>query len=243
MIVDDRYYEVTTPGSLSERLLIRGETASTRISLRLARPNLRTPFSILECPMSYDGANMLVRLYPYPHHITACGLGEAKEFQSAFAQVRYRQVVPRAPLPFAEKSFNIATSNAELEHAGGVEDQRQFVAEMARVARRTFITVPHRFFPIEHHTAIPFARWTDATFQIACAAQTKAEVGREHQLRADVAVETCVHCVGRFALPHWLHGSAARSAQFQSVPRNQLKKMGWVGTIASSATNKVRATG
>ncbi len=84
-----------------------------------------------------DGANMLERLYPYQK--TACGLGEAKEFQSAFLQVHYRQVVPRAPLPFAEKSFDIATSNAVLEHAGGVEDQRQFVAEMARVIRRTLL--------------------------------------------------------------------------------------------------------
>ncbi len=86
-----------------------------------------------------DGANMLERLYPYPYQKTASGLGEAKEFQSAFLQVHYRQVVPRAPLPFAEKSFDIATSNAVLEHAGGVEDQRQFVAEMARVIRRTLL--------------------------------------------------------------------------------------------------------
>ena len=174
MIVDDRYYEVTTPGSLSERLLIRARDRIYEDFLTTCSP--QSSDTILDFGVSdvlNGGANMLERLYPYPYPTTACGLGEAKEFQSAFPQVRYRQVVPRAPLPFAEKSFDIATSNAVLEHAGGVEDQRQFVAEMAREARRTFISVPHRFFPIEHHTAIPFVHWTDATFQIACALTRK----------------------------------------------------------------------
>jgi hypothetical protein len=49
MIVDDRCYEVTTSGSLSERLLIRARDRIYEDSLR-ARPNLRRPSWILECP-------------------------------------------------------------------------------------------------------------------------------------------------------------------------------------------------
>jgi hypothetical protein len=51
----------------------------------------------------------------------------------------------------------------------------RFVAELMRVAQKVFITVPHRFFPVEHHTAIPFAHYFDRTFALACRALGKAE--------------------------------------------------------------------
>src|SRR2546426_6399400 len=119
MTVDERYYEVATPGSLSERLLIEARDRIYADFLAACSP--RPSDTILDVGVSdvlNDGANMLERLYPHPSQITACGLGEAKEFQSAFAAVCYRQVAPRAPLPFAEKSFDVATSNAVLEHVG-----------------------------------------------------------------------------------------------------------------------------
>ena len=31
--------------------------------------------------------------------------------------------------------------------------------ELARVARRVFLTTPNRFFPLEVHTLLPFAHW------------------------------------------------------------------------------------
>ena len=39
-----------------------------------------------------------------------------------------------------------------IEHVGGEEEQRRFVAEVLRVGRRAFITTPNRWFPIEVHT-------------------------------------------------------------------------------------------
>ena len=43
---------------------------------------------------------------------------------------------------------------------GARENQRRFVAELARVARRAvFITTPNRWFPIEFHTQLPLAHW------------------------------------------------------------------------------------
>jgi len=184
MTVDEGYYEVATPGSLSERLMIEARDRIYADFLAACTP--RASDTILDIGVSdvlNDGANMLERLYPHPNQITACGLGEAKEFQSAFPAVRYRQIAPRTPLPFPEKSFDIATSNAVLEHVGGVGIQREFIAEIARVAWRVFISVPHRFFPIEHHTAIPFAHWTDTTFRVACALTRKWKWAREDQLR------------------------------------------------------------
>jgi hypothetical protein len=47
------------------------------------------------------------------------------------------------------------------------------VRELARVARRAFITVPNRFFPIEHHTAIPLLHFSDRGFKVACSAPGK----------------------------------------------------------------------
>jgi hypothetical protein len=44
------------------------------------------------------------------------------------------------------------------------------VKELCRVAKRVFVSVPNRFFPVEHHTAMPLAHYLDGTFRIAIAA-------------------------------------------------------------------------
>ena len=79
------------------------------------------------------------------------------------------------PLPFADRHFDIATSNAVLEHVGSHAAQVTFVTELTRVARCVFITVPHRFFPAEHHTSIPFLHWNNSTFALACRVLGKQE--------------------------------------------------------------------
>lgn len=172
--VDGKFYEVATGGSLAERLVIRARNQMYADFLAHARPNAGS--SILDVGISDvlgDAANALERLYPYPERITAVGLGTAEEFQAAFPAVSYRRIVPGEPLPFADRSFDIATSNAVLEHVGSEAAQRFFVSELARVARLVFIAVPNRFFPVEHHTAIPFLHWTGPTFRLACAVTGK----------------------------------------------------------------------
>jgi hypothetical protein len=129
-----------------------------------------------------DGANVLERSYPHQHKITACGLGEGVEFKAAFPLCRYVQIEPNTRLPFDDNEFDVATSNAVLEHAGSHENQRLLVKELCRVARRVFITVPNRFFPVEHHTAIPLAHYLDGTFRIACRITRKSEWTDEQNL-------------------------------------------------------------
>ena len=82
-----------------------------------------------------EAANLVERKYPYPDRITAAGLGAAGEFRATFPKVTYTQIEANRPLPFPDKHFDIATSNAVLEHVGSRANQELFVREMIRVAQ------------------------------------------------------------------------------------------------------------
>lgn len=120
-------------------------------------------------------ANVLERCYPHPEAIVAAGLGEGQDFRRAFPRVEYVRIAPGGPLPFPDRAFRYAVSNAVLEHVGSIGEQQRFVRELMRVADEVFITVPNRFFPVEHHTAIPVAHFWDGSFQVACRALNKDE--------------------------------------------------------------------
>ena len=167
--VDGRYYEVAKPRSLAERLTILARDRIYEDFIRLCRP--RPEETILDVGVSDvigDAANLIERRYPHPRRLTAVGLGTAEEFRAAFPDITYRRIRANEPLPFADGAFDIAASNAVLEHVGSTENQLRFVTELMRVGRRVFITVPNRFFPLEHHTGIPLLHWTDASFALTC---------------------------------------------------------------------------
>ena len=62
-------------------------------------------------------------------------------------------------LPFEDDAFDVAFSNAVVEHVGGRGDQRRFVTELCRVAPRVFLSTPNRWFPVETHTLVPLVHW------------------------------------------------------------------------------------
>jgi hypothetical protein len=174
--VDSKYYQVAPPGSMAERVVARARDGIYVDFLRLTAPGPDS--TLLDVGVSDvvgEAANVLERKYPHPNRITAVGLGTAEAFQREFPNVDYRRIEPGEPLPFADASFDIVTSNAVLEHVGSEAAQIALVAEMARVGRQVFISVPHRLFPVEHHTAIPFLHWLDVTFRPACALLGKQE--------------------------------------------------------------------
>ncbi|MBM6596236.1 class I SAM-dependent methyltransferase [Microvirga pudoricolor] len=182
-VLDERYYEVAKPKSLAERILITARDRVYEDFIRELNPIEST--SILDVGISdvlTDGANVLERLYPHRSRITACGLGEAEDFQAEFPEVSYVRIEPNRRLPFNDRAFDIATSNAVLEHVGSEQNQRHFVSELSRVAEKVFISVPHRYFPIEHHTGMPFLHWFDRTFDFACRALGKAKWAQEEEL-------------------------------------------------------------
>jgi SAM-dependent methyltransferase len=102
--------------------------------------------------------NFFEQLYPWPGQITALGLNEGERFRASYPDVGYVQGNGLA-LPFEDGAFDVVFSNAVIEHVGGPTEQRRFVEESLRVARRAFITTPNRWFPVEVHTGLPFVHW------------------------------------------------------------------------------------
>jgi SAM-dependent methyltransferase len=102
--------------------------------------------------------NFFEELYPWPERITALGLHEGTRFRESYPTARYVQG-DALELSFADGEFDIVFSNAVIEHVGSREQQRRFVEESLRVARRAFITTPNRWFPVEVHTRLPLVHW------------------------------------------------------------------------------------
>jgi SAM-dependent methyltransferase len=120
-------------------------------------------------------SNVLERLYPHPERITGAGIGNGADFKSRHPGANFVPIKPHARLPFAAGEFDIVCSNAVLEHVGGRAERIAFLDELLRVSRRAFITVPHRWFPVEHHTALPFLHYVPPLFRAAC-----RTVGKSH---------------------------------------------------------------
>jgi Methyltransferase domain len=102
--------------------------------------------------------NFFEAMYPWPERITAVSDVPLPNFAREFPQVAC-VTASGTDLPFDDGSFDIAFSNAVLEHVGGREEQRRFVHELCRVAPRVFISTPNRRFPVEVHTLMPFLHW------------------------------------------------------------------------------------
>lgn len=181
--VDQKYYEAVPPRGVAERLLV---AARDRIYedflLQMSPEPTDTILDVGVSDVLNDGANVLERKYDHKEQIVACGIGSAEEFQREFPTVRYVRIEANKPLPFDDFRFDIATANAVLEHVGSRQHQKLFVAELCRVAKRVFISVPHRYFPVEHHTAIPFLHYWDMPFRVACSLVGKGEWTREENL-------------------------------------------------------------
>jgi SAM-dependent methyltransferase len=102
--------------------------------------------------------NFFEELYPWPDRITALGQHEGRTVAERFPATRYVRG-DALSLPFEDGAFDVVFSNAVIEHVGGDEAQRRFVAELRRVAPRAFVTTPNRWFPIEVHTRLPLVHW------------------------------------------------------------------------------------
>ena len=147
----------------ASRVSLRSRERKLRVFLDLLRPGPETTVvdvGVTDAPFG-DGStdNFFEALYPWPERITAVGVTGLERFAAAFPRVRAVRADGRS-LPFADGEFDVAFSNAVVEHvAGGREGQRRFVAELCRVGRRVFVTTPNRWFPVDPHTLLPFVHW------------------------------------------------------------------------------------
>ena len=102
--------------------------------------------------------NFFEALYPWPERITAVSDVPLPNFAREFPMVQC-VTASGTELPFEDDAFDVAFSNAVVEHVGGRDRQRTFVAELCRVAPRVFLSTPNRWFPVETHTLVPFVHW------------------------------------------------------------------------------------
>ncbi|MEI7740989.1 MAG: methyltransferase domain-containing protein [bacterium] len=107
---------------------------------------------------SLPESNLFEKLYPYKNQLVAASVEDASGAMRDFVGVRFIRI-DAGRLPFADKAFDILFCGAVLEHVGDHEDQKLFVSECVRVARRVFITTPNRFFPVDFHTFLPLVHW------------------------------------------------------------------------------------
>lgn len=82
------------------------------------------------------------------------------------------------PLPFDDGEFDIVVSNSVIEHVTlpkeecvhaqmseaewrgrALKRQKAFANEIRRVGKRYFVQTPHKHFPLDLHTWLPFTHW------------------------------------------------------------------------------------
>jgi SAM-dependent methyltransferase len=164
--IDAVYYRDGVSQPTAMAVLVNARRSMFELFLRELRPSETT--TILDIGVSdeeNEGANFLEKSYPFRRNLTCAGIGDGEAVRKAYPEVRYRRITPNEPLPFSDGEFDIACSNAVLEHVGGREQRQRFIREHLRVARSVFITVPNRWFPIEHHTRLPLLHYWPAMFR------------------------------------------------------------------------------
>lgn len=98
--------------------------------------------------------NYLEKHFPHPENITAVSRESLDDFSKRYPNIK-AIIADGRNLPFSDNAFDIAYSNAVIEHVGDREKQLHFLKELFRVSRRGYLTTPNRHFPIEVHTRIP----------------------------------------------------------------------------------------
>jgi SAM-dependent methyltransferase len=163
-------YNVAAPDSLAIRLAHYQRRHMFARFLDFARPQAAD--TVLDVgatsDQTYAASNYLAAWYPHKDRVTACGLDDAAFLEQRYPGLRFVRGNALA-LPFADGSFDFVHSSAVIEHVGSFANQRQLVAECARVARKGFfITTPNRWFPVEFHTVLPLLHWLPKPMFRAC---------------------------------------------------------------------------
>jgi SAM-dependent methyltransferase len=154
---DSPYYKDTGKIALASKISVRFREKMFDKFMSNLRPD--TQHTVLDIGVTsdytYQESNYFERLYPYKDRIVCVGTEDGSYLEKKYPGIIFIQINPHESLPFNNSEFDIAFSNAVIEHVGSWENQRAFILEMLRVSRSFFITTPNRWFPIEFHTAWP----------------------------------------------------------------------------------------
>lgn len=120
--------------------------------------------TILDIGAQIDPQNpynfQLIDSHPWKEKITALNIlpEHIDRIRQTYPQVN-AVIGDACRLPWPDKSFDIAFSNAVIEHVGDYEKQLMMASEMMRISRRWFLTTPNRWYPFEFHLRLPFVTW------------------------------------------------------------------------------------
>ena len=167
----DRFMEVMQPSS-NTRVLDIGVTSDS----------------------TYRESNFFEQFYPYRDQIVCVGTENGAHLEAKYPGLRFQQVNSGEPLPFGNHEFDIAFSNAVLEHVGNVQQQAAFIQEACRVAKRVYITTPNRWFPIEHHTSVPLLHYLPKSVYRAIIARTSLHYWSHEQNLNTLTMSEFQHC-------------------------------------------------
>jgi SAM-dependent methyltransferase len=158
------YYRDSGVLPLASRVSLHVRRKMFRLFMEVMRPRPET--TVLDVGVTSDEmhkeSNYFEQMYPYPHNITCVGTEDGSHLSQRHPGLKYVQVVSGEPLPFREGQFDVAFSNAVLEHVGTRSQQANFIRELCRVSGSFFLTTPNRWFPLEHHTGLPFLHYLPA---------------------------------------------------------------------------------
>ncbi len=158
---DRIYYAHAGRIGFIRRLSLAARTQTFQLFMDALAPSAAT--TVLDVGVSLDvenlEANVLEQLYPHRERLVCAGIGDGAAVRRTYPGVGFVEIAPHARLPFADGQFDVAYSNAVVEHTGSRADQQAFVHELCRVAKRVFVVVPNRLFPVEHHTGLPLVHY------------------------------------------------------------------------------------
>jgi SAM-dependent methyltransferase len=151
------YYQHSGTVPLASRVSLAARQKMFRLFMAACQPTAAT--TVLDIGVTNDTSfaesNYFERLYPYPQNIVCVGTEDGSHLMQVYPGLRFQRVESGAPLPFADRQFDVVFSNAVLEHVGSRDQQRAFLREVCRVGKSCFVTTPNRWFPVEHHTGLP----------------------------------------------------------------------------------------